>query len=117
MRTIGLKLKNYAGGISIVDSGNLERRVLHFLLLSFGALAIFYILILGNMVFNIVERRHLEDRVRVLSGEVGNLELSYLSVSNSVDLNLSHALGFKEIDVKFATRKALGSIKVSQNDI
>lgn len=114
---MSLKLKRYAVGISIVDNGNLEKRVLYFLLVSLGGLGIFYILILGNMVFNIIERKNLEEQARTLESAVGKLELSYLSASGNVDLNLSHSLGFKETQIKFATRKALGSIKMAKNEI
>ena len=120
MRQISLKLKSYTGSISVYNN-DLERRVLRFLLMSFGVLGLFYVLILGNMVFNIIERRNLEEHVRVLSSEVMNLELSYLSISNNVDLPFSYSLGFKETNIKFTTRKALGSIngniKTLQNEI
>ena len=121
MKQVSLKLKSYAGSISIVNSDNLQRRALHFLFMSFIALAFFYILILGSMVFNIVERRNLEEHARTLSSEVRDLELSYLSISNGIDLAFSHSLGFKEANIKFATRKSLGSlngqIKMSHNEL
>lgn len=69
------------------------------------------------MIFNIMERKNLEEQVLVLGNEVKDLELSYLSTSNSIDLAFSHSLGFKETDIKFATRKVLGSIKIPQNEI
>jgi len=124
MRAVGLrilKLKNYAESVSIAHNGYLERRILHFILMSFGALAVIYVLILGNMVFNIAERRTLDTRARALSSEVADLELSYLSLSNEIDLAYSHSLGFKEANAKFATRKALGSLngklKSTKNEI
>lgn len=106
-------------GVSLVNN-NIERLVLNIILCSFGVLSILYILFLGNMVNNIIERRSLEADARVLSGEVGNLGLTYLSMSSNVDLELSHSLGFKEAKTTFATRKSLGlqpSIKTSQNDL
>jgi hypothetical protein len=54
------------------------------------------------------------------------MELTYLSMSNSVDLPLSYSLGFKDVKASFATRKPLGllpsgasfgDIKTNQNDI
>ena len=117
MRTMNLKIKSYAEAISIVDTDNLQKRTLHFLITSFGILGVCYILILGSMVFNIVERRALEEGARTLSTEVGDLELSYLDASSDIDLELSHSLGFKETNIKFATRKTLGSIKLAQNEI
>ena len=105
-----------ASNIGIINN-DAPRFVLRFLLLSFGMLAIWYVLLLGNMVFNIVERRQLEAEVRVLSSEVADLELAYLSVLSNINLELSHSIGFKEVKAKFATRKSLGSINTLQNEI
>ena len=81
---------------------------LHFILCSFGVFAFLYVLFLGNMVSNIIERRSLETEARALSNEVGNLELTYLTMSNDLDLPFSYALGFRETNATFATRKSLG---------
>ena len=117
MKTIALKMKMYASNVHIVDNDNLERRVLNFMLLSLGLLGLIYVLILGNMIFNIVQRKALEARAHTLQNEVADLELNYLGASNKVDLSLAQVMGFRETAVKFATRKALGSIKVLQNDL
>jgi len=106
-------------GVSIINN-NIERILLNFVVLSFGTLAFIYLLLLGNMVSNIVARRSLEINARALSGEVRDLELTYLSMSNSVDLPLSYSMGFKETKASFATRKSLGLRSLSnilQNDI
>ncbi len=105
-----------ANSISIINH-NAPRLALHFIIWFFGALAIWYVLLLSNMVFNIVERRALETKVRTLSSEVGDLELAYLSASNNVNLEFSHSIGFKEVKAKFTTRKSLGSINLAENEI
>jgi len=117
MKQASLKLKNYASNVNIIDNGNLHKQVLNTMILALGILAFFYVFFLGNMVFNIVERKTLEKYALTLSNEVGNLELEYFSVSQKVDLNLAYSLGFKEIKTKFATRKALGSINIAKNEI
>lgn len=117
MRTAAIKMKTYARSVNIVDNSDLNKKLLNMVLFSFGAIAVFYVLILGNMVFNIVERKSLEADARNLSNEVRDLELSYLSMSDKVDLELSKSLGFKEVKAKFATRKSLGSIKVVNNEL
>ncbi len=113
------------GNVGVMNL-NTKKFALHFILWSMGALAICYVLFLGNMVSNIVERRMLETRARSLSSEVGDLELTYLTLSNNIDLTFSHSLGFKETETTFATRKFLGfgttprsfeSIKATQNDL
>ncbi len=128
MRQIASKLNIYGKGISIA-SDDFQKTLFNFILGSFAILAFFYILFLGNMVVNVVERRSLEAEAHELSLEVENLELAYFTLSKGVDLELSSAMGFKEIKADFATRKSLGyqsasssnglleSIKAIQNDL
>ncbi len=122
MKQASLKFKRYAVNIQAID--NAEKFMLKAVLFSFGALAIWYIIILGTIVFNITERKTAESKIRSLSSEVSDLELDYLSKSNSIDLNLSHSMGFKEVSPKFATRKALtalgmnsGVLSINRNEI
>ena len=118
MKHAGLKIKTYAGSVSIVDSGNLEKRALSLILMSFGALAVFYMLILGNMVWNIIERKSLEANARVLLSETGELELNYLTLSSKIDPALGLSMGFKEAETKqFATRRSVGSLKLVKNEL
>ncbi len=113
----------YVRGVSIINN-NIEKLILNVILWSFGALAILYIVFLGNMVKNIVERRSLETQAQILSSEVKNLELSYLSMSNNIDLPLSYSMGFKEVKANFAIHRSIGfrygaidSVKTAQNGI
>ncbi len=119
MREMSLKLKRYASNINIINN-NAQMLMLRVVLFSFGALALSYVLILGNIVFNIVERKTAETKVRALSSIVGDLELQYLDMSNNIDLNLSKEMGFKEINATFATRKSLPatfSVNKARNEI
>ncbi len=104
-RATSLKLKRYMSKVKTLDDNNFGYHMFHILIISFGILALVYVLILGNMVFNIIERRSIEKEILSLSNEVGVLELSYLSLSSKVDLNLARTLGFKEIKPKFAIRQ------------
>ncbi len=121
MKQASLKLKSYANHVNtnvhIIDNGNLQQRIFKIMLWMLGILAVFYVLFLGNMVFNIIERKSMENYAHTLSNEVGGLELEYLSESQKIDLNLADSLGFKEIKTKFATRKTLGSISIAKNEI
>ena len=117
MKQASLKLKSYAGNVNIIDNGNLQKRIFNIMLWTLGALALAYVLLLGNMVFNIVERKTLETYARTLSNEVGNLELKYLSESQKVDLNLAYSLGFQETKKAYTNRKSFGSISIAKNEI
>ena len=125
MKQMSLKLNTYVKGVGIINN-NIEKFILNIIIWSFGILMIVYVFLLGSMVRNIVERQSLEMRALSLSSEVRNLEATYLSMSNDIDLSLSYSMGFKEIQATFATRKALGlnstsesfgSVKMVQNDI
>ena len=117
MKTIAIKMKNYATTVNVANNSNPERRILNIMLLSLGALALLYVLFLGNMVFNIVERRVSETNARSLSNEVSNLESQYFSMSNKVDLKLAESMGFKEIQKSYAVREPIGSIKLEKNEL
>ncbi len=128
MREINLKSNIYAKSASILNN-SAEKYILNIIFFSFGVLALLYILFLGNMVKNIIDRRSFEIDARSLSSEVQNLEVVYLSMSNNIDLALSYSMGFKSFEktkITFATRKSLsyiskdepfGNIKIVQNDL
>lgn len=116
MKKTAQKIKNYASSVDIVNNDNLEKRILNILLYSFGVLMFLYVLILGNITFNVVARQSLGTQVKNLSNEVGDLELKYLSASNKVDMAMSFGMGFKEGNTNFAVRKSLGSLSMASNE-
>mgnify|MGYP001592075498 CR=1 FL=1 len=127
MKQASLKLKMSIHNVNIMNNNiEVEKNIFNTMIFILATLALFYILILGNMVFSIIERKNLEKEMTALSNEIGKLEVSYLAVSNSVDMNLSSAMGFKETKATFTTRKSLGlnsnavyfgNIKLSNNEI
>ncbi|MEI6580603.1 MAG: hypothetical protein WCO07_00315 [bacterium] len=118
MKALSLKVNTYKTSVNIVNNYNLERRVFNIMLGMLGVLVLCYVIFLGNTVFNIVERQSLSKESRILSNEVGELELQYLSASSKIDVSLATSLGFKESQTKqYTTRKSLGSIKLAKNDL
>jgi hypothetical protein len=118
MKQATLKLKRNIQNVNITNNNiEVNKLILNTMLLVLGGLALLYFLILGNMVFNIVQRKNLEKQELTLESSVGNLELSYLAVSSSVDVALSSSMGFKTTQVNYATRKSLGSLKMNSNEI
>jgi hypothetical protein len=116
MRQATLQLKNRVQNVNILSNNfEIKRIILNTMLSVLAALSIWYVLIVVNMVFDIVERKAMEREVALLINEVGELELSYLALSNSVDTELSRSMGFKEIKATFATRKSLGYGSISEN--
>lgn len=118
MKQASLKLKmGFETVNAVADDALLRKNVLNVMIFVFFALVLSYVLILGNMVFDIAQRKVLEKEALALVNEVGSLELSYLSISNSLDLSLSESMGFKETKATFATRKSLGSLSLLNNEI
>ncbi|MFA5751336.1 MAG: hypothetical protein WC898_03540 [Candidatus Paceibacterota bacterium] len=80
-------------------------------------LAILYVAFLGRTVFNIVERKSLENEYRALANEVSELELNYLSVTEKIDLKFSMTRGFKEINPEYISRNPIGTALLVKNEI
>lgn len=116
MKRAAIKIKNYAPNVNIVNNNNLQKRILSILLYFLGILAFSYVLILGNMIFNIVARQTLGVHTRTLLSEVGDLESKYLSMSSKIDLALSKEMGFKEANTQYALRKSLGTLSLTSNE-
>lgn len=126
---MSLQLKTRIQNVNIMNNNiEVNRLVLNAMLSTLVVLAILYVLILGNTVFNIVGRKAFEKEMLTLSNEISKSELTYLSVSSSVDMNMSSTMGYKEAKANFATRKSLkslgrnsgesfGNIKLANNEI
>jgi hypothetical protein len=118
MKQASLQLKTRIKNVNIIDNNiEVNRVILRAMLSVVAGLAFWYVFIIGNMVFDIVQRRALEKEALALSTEVSNLELSYLSISGTLDLNLSSSMGFKETKATFAPRKGLGGLSLKNNEI
>ena len=117
MKQTALKIKNYASNINVVNNNDLNKKIFNFISVSFGISFVFYILLVGTTFFNIAERKVLEKEAHVLASQVGDLELSYLSLYNKMDVSLSYTMGYQEVKPSFATRVPLGAIKFAKNEI
>ncbi len=112
---MSLKLNMFIKSVSLIN--NIEKLIFNVIISSFCLLSLLYIVFLGNMVKNVVERKSLEADAHTLSSEVKDLELTYLSMSKNIDLNLSYSMKFKEVQPTFSTRKtfSFGSLKDSNS--
>lgn len=118
MKRTGLKIYHRIQNTSITANNvDMSKIILRSLLATLALLGMIYILLIGLMVWNIVERKDLEKEMQTLSAEVGNLELEYLALTSSINLELSESMGFREIPPNFATRKSLGRGVQNGNEI
>lgn len=115
MNQINVKINKYASQVNVVDTGNLNSRILKSILYTFGLLALGYVFILGNMITNILERRSLEAEARDLTNTISTLELTYLEKGSAIDLDYSHSLGFQDAHAYYATRQSIDTVKLAKN--
>ncbi len=106
--------------IHVINNNNLYKKTVHYMLVIFSGLAMAYMVILVNMVWNIVERKTLEADARNLSNTVAELELNYLKLAGQVDVTMSQKMGFLELKPAFAkstSSKSLGVVAKANNEI
>jgi ABC-type lipoprotein release transport system permease subunit len=76
----------------------LSNRTLFFILAGIlVSVFVFYVYLVNKTVMNIVAREKTERTIATLSGAIGELELKYIHLRNSVTLDLAHAKGFKDV--------------------
>lgn len=90
---------------TIVRDDHIQKVIFKYLAGSLMILSVCYIYFIGSITFNVLARQSLANTVRVLGSHVGELELSYLSESNSIDKNYALTHGFVDThQIVFATR-------------
>jgi len=61
-----------------------------------GMLIASYLFFVAHITFSVLERKTAETNMQHLTASESSLELQYLSLDQSVDLNMAHALGYKD---------------------
>lgn len=116
MNKISVKINKYNPQSIAVDHGDLNARIFKYILYTFGVLSLLYVLILGNMILNIIERKSVEASAVNLTNEISELELAYLSKGASIDLEYAYSLGFKDTKAHYALRQNGDIVKLAKND-
>jgi hypothetical protein len=80
----------------ITTHGSPEKSIFIALIYITGALLVAYLFFIGHITFTVLARKSLENSQRMLSSEIGEMELTYLALNGEVDLNLAYELGFKD---------------------
>src|SRR3989338_6679444 len=102
MRQATLKLKMYAPNANMTNNP--------------GNAFFFFFRFFYNLVFKINERQGVGSGAHTLINQVGELELTYLYMSSSLDLDLSRSMGFKEAKANFAVRQPFGLVSKSNSN-
>lgn len=65
-----------------------------------------YMFFLGRTIFDLVDRKNVENDIRLVSSRISELELQVLDYNNQVTLQKAYELGFiNNSDPKFVSRK------------
>ena len=106
---------------SIINNNNFEKKLFYTFSSIFAISFLCYGVFLADTVFNIVGRKHAESEARALVSRIGQMELEYLALSGSVDMQLAATLGFREAtksEAHFASRKpAARSVALVNNEL
>ena len=98
----------------------MEKPIFWSLFSVFAVSAACYMFFVSNVIFNIVERRAVENDTRILSTKISEMELSYLNETRNINALRATELGFSEPkQMGYASRKTFSTkdSKVSSNEI
>lgn len=89
----------------ITQNINTQKMLLKVLLISSAVLFTVYIYLIGSITFNVIARKTLESTVASLTGQINQLELTYLNDINNIDKEYALSNGFVEVKQNlFASR-------------
>lgn len=80
----------------IPSDDNSRKQMFRILVSTLGVLCMCYVYLIGSITFNVLARKTLEANARVVSGNVSQLELQYIALSNSINTSYGHNLGYVE---------------------
>lgn len=58
---------------------------------------VLYVIAINQTVRNVVARQKMQAELSQLTSKIGEMEFSYITAKNSIDLNKAYALGFKDV--------------------
>jgi len=96
----------------IADNNLLRIRIFKGILLSLITFSVVYAYLIGSIVFNGLAKKSLENNVRELVNNVGQLELSYLTLSNSIDKDLAISLGYVDAHNSFIVTRTIDRVAI-----
>jgi hypothetical protein len=70
-----------------------------------------YGLLIGKIITNVVARQNIQKNLTALSSQVSNLEATYLTLQDSVNIDTAYAMGFKDVnnsDTQYITSNPSG---------
>ena len=98
-------IKNKISGIKYS-----ERKAFWYLALIAIVFSGSYIYFVNGAIINVVERQKIEKEITSINSRINDLESSYISLNNKINLDLAHSLGFVKVaKEKYVYRKTLSA--------
>jgi len=89
----------------LIKFNTIEKRLLIALSVTLLILAGAYVYFVNRTIFNVVERKGLEQDMSMLATEVSELERTHLTLKGTITEDLASELGFRELaQVSYLTR-------------
>ncbi len=89
-----------------------QKFIFRILLSSLFAIFIVYIYIIGSITFNIVARKSLENTSKMLNSNISNLELTYLTNMNDINITKATSLGYVEARSNIFALRAINHVAI-----
>lgn len=87
-----------------------ERKAFWYLALFAVVFAGFYIYFVNGAIINVVERQKIEKEIASINSRISDLESSYISLNNKINLEYAFSAGFVKVaKEKYVRRKTLGA--------
>ncbi|MEA3399283.1 MAG: hypothetical protein U9R00_02085 [Patescibacteria group bacterium] len=82
----------------VIKNNQNRKYIFKGIIISLIVLFIVEIYLVGSVTFNILTRRSLENNIMEVENKVAQLELNYLSLSNSINKSYASSLGFVDAE-------------------
>lgn len=96
----------------IITDSYFRKRIFKIMLSLVILLVVSYGYLIVSITFNTQARKSLTNNIRDLESKVGQLELSYLNISESVNKDMAFSMGFIEAKDVFVVTRTLNSFAI-----
>lgn len=94
-----------------------ERTLVWALIWTCVIMCVLYIFFMNETVFNVAKRASFEQDIAARASEISDLEFSYITAQNDIDMNLAYQLGYKDVTAPQYISNTSVTARLSQNTI
>lgn len=86
-----------------------EKRIFYTAVVLFIFVSMFYAYFVNQTIRNVAKRENIENEIKMITSNISDLELQYLSRKNNLTLDYAYSIGFKEVNKINYISKATGT--------